>query len=230
MNKKIMIVDDDQHIQEELDYMLKKSGYETCTTNDFSNTANIILKYHPDLLLLDLNLPHATGFEICKEVREKSNIPILILTSSEEIKDELQALKLGADDYLTKPFHKDRLLARIKNIISRNSINNNCVIYKQIKLDLSTYTLYYGNMHVLLTENQCKIMEMLLTNVGSVVNKKDLFKGIWGTDEYIDENTLQVNMTRLKRSISVLNLDYHIVAIRGKGYKFDDERKQEDAQ
>lgn len=219
--KRIVVVEDELFMREELVYILQKAGYEASCISDFSNVAEEILKESPELVVLDLNLPGITGFEICKEIKMNSTIPILILTSRDQLKDELHALGLGADEYLTKPCNKDRLLARISNLLRRNEDRNYFIEIRGVKLDLQTYTMYFNEKSIVLSENQGKIMELLLSNPKDIVTKDMLFEKIWGTKEYIDENALQVNMTRLKKTIKSLNMDYEIMTIRGKGYKLN---------
>lgn len=219
--KRIVVVEDELFMREELVYILQKAGYEASCISDFSNVAEEILKESPELVVLDLNLPGITGFEICKEIKMNSTIPILILTSRDQLKDELHALGLGADEYLTKPCNKDRLLARISNLLRRNEDRNYFIEIRGVKLDLQTYTMYFNEKSIVLSENQGKIMELLLSNPKDIVTKDMLFEKIWGTKEYIDENALQVNMTRLKKTIKNLNMDYEIMTIRGKGYKLN---------
>lgn len=219
--KRIVVVEDELFMREELVYILQKAGYEASCISDFSNVAEEILKEPPELVLLDLNLPGITGFEICKEIKMNSTIPILILTSRDQLKDELHALGLGADEYLTKPCNKDRLLARISNLLRRNEDRNYFVEVRGVKLDLQTYTMYFNEKSIVLSENQGKIMKLLLSNPNDIVTKDMLFEKLWGTKEYIDENALQVNMTRLKKTIKNLDMDYEIMTIRGKGYKLN---------
>lgn len=216
--KKIVIVEDELFMREELVSILQKEGYDTSCITNFINISENILKESPDLVLLDLNLPGVTGFEICKEIRIKSITPILVLTSRDQLRDELHALGLGADEYLTKPCNKDRLLVRISNLLRRYEDRNCFIEIKGIKLDLQTYTMYVNEKSIVLTENQGKIMELLLLNQGNIVTKDMLFQKIWGTKEYIDENALQVNMTRLKKTINNLDMKYEIITVRGRGY------------
>lgn len=217
--KKIVIVEDELFMMEELVSILQKEAYDTCCITSFINTAEEIVKASPDLVLLDLNLPGVTGFEICKAIRMKSTAPILVLTSRDQLRDELHALGLGADEYLTKPCNKDRLVARISNLLRRYEDRNHFIEIKGVKLDLQTYTMYANEQSIVLTENQGKIMELLLLNAGKIVTKAMLFEKIWGTKEYIDENALQVNMTRVKKTIKSVNMKYEIITVRGKGYK-----------
>lgn len=216
--KKIVIVEDEIFMREELVSILEKEDYKISCITNFKNAVEDILKEVPDLLLLDLNLPGITGFEICKGLRQKSTVPILVLTSRDKLKDELHALGLGADEYLNKPCHKERLLARIFNLLRRFEDRSNFLEIKGVKLDVQTYTMYVNGKSVVLPENQGKIMELLLSHSEEIVTKEMLFNKLWGTTEFVDENALQVNITRLKKTIKKLEIDYKITNIRGKGY------------
>ncbi|MDD6770598.1 MAG: response regulator transcription factor [Inconstantimicrobium porci] len=226
--KKIVIVEDEIFMREELQYILEIAGYDVLCVNEFSNAADEIIASSPDLLLLDLNLPNISGFEICKQIRGKSNIPILVLTGRDAMKDELHALDIGADEYLNKPCRSERLLARINNLLRRLEDRKNYLEIKGISLDLQTYTINVKGKAAVLPENQGKIMELLLENCGRLVTKDMLFKKLWGTTEYVDENALHVNMTRLKKSLNNLDTDYKINTVRGKGYCLEPVRKNED--
>lgn len=216
--KKIIIVEDEEFMREELVSILEKERYDIHCITCFLHTADDILKESPDLVLLDLNLPGTSGFEVCKFLRKKSTVPILVLTSRDHLKDELHALGLGADEFLTKPCHKERLLARISNLLRRYEDRKHFVEAGGAKLDIQTHTLYVDGKSIVLPENQGKIMELLMSCQDEVVTKAALFHKLWGTTEYVDENALQVNMTRLKKNISGLGASLKIETIRGKGY------------
>lgn len=216
--KKIVIAEDDVFMREELASILMKEGYETDCLADFSDAARKILSLSPDLVLLDLNLPGITGFEICRSIRKISTVPVLVLTSRDQLKDELHALKLGADEYLTKPCHKDRLTARILNLLRRYEDRDRFAEIQGVRLDRQTFTVYMNGQSAVLPENQGKIMELLLLHVGETVTKSMLSERLWGTTEYIDENALQVNMTRIKKTIRKLHIPYRIETRRGIGY------------
>ena len=216
--KKIVIAEDDVFMREELASILMKEGYETDCLADFSDAARKILSLSPDLVLLDLNLPGITGFEICRSSRKISTVPVLVLTSRDQLKDELHALKLGADEYLTKPCHKDRLTARILNLLRRYEDRDRFAEIQGVRLDRQTFTVYMNGQSAVLPENQGKIMELLLLHAGETVTKSMLSERLWGTTEYIDENALQVNMTRIKKTIRKLHIPYRIETRRGIGY------------
>lgn len=218
---KIVIVEDDCYMREEMVAILQKESYEVSCMNDFGHAVEEILKQSPDLVLLDLNLPEVSGFEICKRIKEKSTIPVLVLTGRNQLKDELHALGLGADEYLNKPCHKERLLIRIMNLLRRFDDRKHFIEGNGIRLDIQTYTLYNNGNSFVLPENQGKMMEQLLANDGELVTTSSLMKALWGDTNYIDENALQVNMTRLRKTINQLNLNYKITTIRGKGYRLE---------
>lgn len=221
MVKKIVIVEDELFMREELQLILEKEGYDTFCITKFSNVVDEIIAASPDLVLLDLNLPGISGFEICKGLRHKSNVPILVLTGRDQMKDELHALDIGADEYINKPCHKERLLARITNLLRRLDDRKHFAEIKDISLDLQTYTINVKGKAIILPDNQGKIMELLLENYQKLVTKEMLLNKIWGTTEFIDENALHVNMTRLKKSLHTLDNDYKISTIRGKGYSLE---------
>ena len=150
-------------------------------------------------------------------------IPVLILTSRDQVKDELQAFHLGADEYLTKPCRKDRLLARVSNILKRYEGRTNLIEGPDFLLDQQTYTLYIHNTSVVLPKNQGKLLVALLSGGDALVTTEQLCMALWGTTEYIDENALQVNLTRLKKTMSALEMKQRIVAVRGMGYRLEAE-------
>ena len=176
---------------------------------------------------MDLNLPGTSGFQICREMKQKSSVPVLVLTSRDQLRDELLALDLGADEYLTKPCGKERLLARISNVLKRFEGRSLLLEGGGFVLDRQTYTLYIHNHSIVLPKNQGKILEVFLTEGDVVVSKDALCMALWGTTEFIDENALQVNLTRLKKTMAELGMDLQIAAVRGIGYRMI---KKEEAQ
>lgn len=224
--EKVLIIEDDLYIREELESIFEKRGYVVESITNFNNTLEDIKKSNPDLIVLDLNLPGMSGFEICKSVKQRTSFPVLILTSRNQMKDELHALDLGADDYLTKPCHPDRIIARAEKIISMYGKIINNISVGNLILDEKIYEAKYLENSIILPENEGKILRNLMINYPNIVKKEDLFIELWGTKEFIDENILQVNMTRLRKSLSKINLDNIIKTIRGCGYKlevFDEE-------
>lgn len=218
--KHIAVVEDEDMMREELEAILQKVGYQTSGITDFENAAVAILAASPDLVLLDLNLPGMGGFQICRELKQKSSIPVLVLTSRDQLQDELHSLDLGADEFLTKPCRKERLLARVSNVLKRYEGRNNLLEGNGFLLDRQTYTLYIHNQSVILPQNQGKILEIFLEHGSDIVTKEELCIALWGTAEFIDENALQVNLTRLKKTMANLDMPRQIIPVRGVGYRF----------
>lgn len=217
--KHIAIAEDEFLMREELSDMLRKAGYQVSEISEFENVTEQLLALSPDLILLDLNLPGTSGFQICREIKQTSPLPVLVLTSRDQLRDELHALDLGADEYLTKPCRKERLLARIFNVLKRYEGRSNLLEGTGFLLDRQTYTLYINNSSVILPKNQGKILEVFLTHGNEIVSKEELCLAIWGTTEFIDENAIQVNLTRLKKTMANLMMRQQIVPVRGIGYR-----------
>ena len=221
--KRIAVVEDEVYTREELCNMLEKAGYSALEVTVFENAAEQLTALAPDLVILDLNLPEISGFQICWDLKQKTSIPILVLTSRDQMSDELQALRLGADEYLTKPCRKERLLARIANILKRFEGRSNLLEGQGFLLDRGTYTLYINNTSVILPRNQGKLLEALLAGGNQLVTSKQLCRALWDTTEFIDENALQVNLTRLKKTMANLGMKQKVVAVRGLGYRLERE-------
>ena len=217
--KRIAVVEDEVYMREELCSMLKKAGYSVLEITAFEDAGEQLTAINPDLVILDLNLPEISGFQICRDLKQKTSIPVLVLTSRDQMADELHALRLGADEYLTKPCRKERLLARITNILKRYEGRHNLLEGQGFLLDRGTYTLYINNTSVVLPKNQGKLLEALL------VTSEQLCRALWDTTEFIDENALQVNLTRLKKTMVNLGMKQKVVAVRGLGYRLEMEGK-----
>lgn len=221
--KRIAVVEDEVYMREELCSMLEKAGYSVLEITAFENAEEQLTAITPDLVILDLNLPEISGFQICRNLKQKTPIPVLVLTSRDQMADELHALRLGADEYLTKPCRKERLLARIANILKRYEGRSNLLEGQGFLLDRGTYTLYINNTSVVLPKNQGKLMEALLTGGNNLVTSEQLCRALWDTTEFIDENALQVNLTRLKKTMANLGMKQKVVAVRGLGYRLETE-------
>ena len=191
----------------------------------FEDAGEQLTAINPDLVILDLNLPEISGFQICRDLKQKTSIPVLVLTSRDQMADELHALRLGADEYLTKPCRKERLLARITNILKRYEGRHNLLEGQGFLLDRGTYTLYINNTSVVLPKNQGKLLEALLSGGEELVTSEQLCRALWDTTEFIDENALQVNLTRLKKTMVNLGMKQKVVAVRGLGYRLEMEGK-----
>ncbi len=216
-----MVIEDDVLMCDELLDMLAKAGYRAVKSDGFDDIIEQILDTAPDILLLDINLPGRSGFDICREIKRRSSIPVLVLTSRDQLKDELHALEIGADEFLTKPCRRERLLARVANVLKRYEGRQNLIEGEGFLLDIQTYTLYINGKSTVLPQNQGRILETLMSGGSEVVSKENLCKAVWGTSEYIDENALQVNLTRLKKTMASLNMKVLIVSQRGVGYRLE---------
>lgn len=218
--KSIAVVEDETYMREELADILRKSGYHVDVISEFEHVTEQLLCLLPDLILLDLNLPGKSGFQICREMKQKSSVPVLVLTSRDQLSDEIHALNLGADEFLTKPCGKERLLVRISNVLKRYEGRGNLLEGDDFLMDRQTYTVYFHNNSVVFPKNQGKLLEVFLKHRDQIVTKEQLCLAIWGTSEFIDENALQVNLTRLKKAMAKLEMRQQIVSVRGSGYRF----------
>ena len=224
--KQIALVEDEPLMREELALMLRKAGYEAIEIREFDHVAEQLEQISPDLAVLDLNLPGVSGFQICREIKGRSSFPVLVLTSRDRMKDELRALELGADEYLTKPCRRERILARVSNVLKRYEGRANLLEGPGYLLDRQTYTLYINNSSIVLPKNQGKLIEIFLSRSDRTVTKDELCTALWGTTEFIDENALQVNLTRLKKTMTRLGMKQKITPVRGVGYRLGNEEDQ----
>jgi len=218
--QKILIVEDDEKLRNELEIFLNNNGYEVQALKEFNDTINRILKIDPDLLLLDINLPEADGEYICKELRKKSQMPIIIVTSRESEIDELLCINYGADHYITKPFNIQILLAKISSILRRTSNQEkmNRIDAKDFILNTSNSTIEKNNKIIELTKNEYKILMYLTQNRGKIVSREDIMECLWESESFIDDNTLSVNITRLRNKLELIETR------RGQGYILKEEK------
>lgn len=217
----LLVIEDERALCETIVRSLRRLAYSVDYCFDGEKALELLGTERYDLVLLDLNLPEVSGFQICRDLKRRSALPVLVLTSRDQLRDEVHALELGADEYLTKPYRKERLLARIGNVLKRYEGRPNLLEGADFLLDRQTYTLYIHNQSVVLPPNQGKLLEALLTHGGQTVTKDDLSRALWGTTEFIDENALQVNLTRLKKTMASLGMCQQLVSVRGVGYRLE---------
>lgn len=218
---KILIVEDDEKLRDELEIFLNKNGYEAEALKTFENTIQDILKINPDLVLLDINLPYTDGEFVCKEIRKQSNMPIIIVTSRDNELDELISINYGADHYITKPFNIQILLAKIGSLIRRTNIagmGQEKIDAKDFILNTSNYTIEKDGKVIELTKNEYKILKYLVQNRDKIVSREDIMECLWDTESFIDDNTLTVNITRLRNKLEELDLKELLETKRGQGY------------
>ncbi len=218
---KIVIVEDDEYLREEIIMTFKKKGYSVSGISSFAAPEQDILKLQPDLVVLDLNLPGKSGFELCRWLKARTSFPILILTARDTLNDELTALGLGADDFLVKPCHPDRLLARAGRLLQTYGKVKSVIQCGKLSLDTDTYKLIVKDSYRILPETEGKILRLLMEKHPRLVSRAELFSAVWGTDEFVDENILQVNMTRLRKSLGEMGIGNIVLTIRGQGYRLE---------
>ncbi|MDV4151531.1 response regulator transcription factor [Clostridium sp. AL.422] len=217
---KIIIIEDTETIREELKIFLTRYGYNVLAPSNFENIVDYILKEDPDLLLLDINLPIFDGYHICREIRKSSNMPIIVVTSRNSEMDELMSMNLGSDDFITKPYNTEILLARIASILRRASgySPQDIMVYYDLKLNLSNSTITYKDNTVELTKNELRILSCMIKNKGKIVSRDDLMDYMWNSDIFVDDNNLSVNVTRLRKKLDEVGMKENIETKRGLGY------------
>lgn len=219
--EKIIIVEDDEIIREELQSFLGRYGYEVVVPRELENIVEFILKENSDLVLLDINLPIYDGYYICREIRKKSEVPIIIVTSRDSDMDELMSMNLGADDFVTKPYNTQILLARIAALLKRSNnktTSNNILNYKNLQLNLSNAKITCNNKEAELTKNEVKILSYLMNHQGQIVSRDLLMEYLWSTDYFVEDSTLTVNITRLRKKLEEIGIENVIETRRGLGY------------
>ncbi|WP_195468818.1 response regulator transcription factor [Clostridium sp. D43t1_170807_H7] len=220
MNK-IFIVEDEKTIREELSIFLSRYGYKIEAPDNFENIIDKIKDSDPDLILLDINLPIFDGYYICREIRKFSEVPIIVVTSRNSDVDELMSMNLGADDFITKPYNTHILVARIEAILKRVNRNSNVydiIEYNGMKVNLSNGTVSYSDKIIEITKNELKIISYLIKNKGKIVSREELMNYLWDCEMFIDDNTLSVNVTRIRKKLAEIGLSNIIETRRGLGY------------
>ncbi len=216
--KKIMIVEDDEVIKDELSELLKNSSYLVESVKNFKKAKEEIFKYNPDLILLDINIPYLNGELLLKEIRKESSVPVIMVTSKSGEIDEALSITYGADDYITKPYNPTILLLRIQNIFKRMNQNNNALKYKDIIVDLNKSELKKDDKVLVLTKNEMIIFSYLLNNKEKIVSRDELMTYLWNNEEYINDNALTVNISRLRSKLSSFGYENIIETRKGQGY------------
>lgn len=214
--KKILIIEDDRNLLNELREFLENRGYEVESVDNFLRASELVLEKRPDLVILDINLPGISGFYICRAIKEKSNIPVLMLTSRIGIEDEIKGLEIGADEYLAKPVDTRMLILRMEKLLNLFNHFQDIISVGELSLELSTSKLSYKDTYLILPQTEADIIKKLMEAYPEIVSKDDLLEAVWSTI-YIDENILQVNITRLRKKLKNLG-PYNIYNKRGQGY------------
>ena len=217
--EKILIVEDDETLRDELSNLLSNSGYEVLVLTDFKNSKEEIIKLNPDLILLDINIPYLNGETLLKSLRDdKINTPVIMLTSSNKTIDEVLSISYGADDYITKPYNPTILLLRINNIFKRMKKSFDYLEYDDLKIYPNKGIIVKDGEEFYLTKNEMLIFTYLLNNRGNIVNRDDLMSYLWNSDLYINDNALTVNISRLRAKLYDMGYNDVIVTRKGEGY------------
>ena len=216
----ITIVEDDPVIREKLSSLLKENGYETTLVNDFQNVISKLLEINTDLILLDINLPYEDGFNICKKIKEKLQIPIIFVTSRDTTEDEIKSIQVGGVDFITKPYNKIILLEKIKRALKLNNpINFRELTKNGYTLDLHLSLLRYNGKETELTRNEFRILYYFFINPNRIITKDELLEKLWNDKYYLDDNILSVNINRLRKKASEIGIVDFLKKIRGQGYR-----------
>ncbi|EJS02897.1 response regulator transcription factor [Bacillus mycoides] len=220
---KIMIIEDERTIREMMAETIEKWGFDTVKVEDFDQVLSIFLKENPQLVLMDINLPSFDGFYWCNKIRESSKTPIIFLSSRNTPMDMIMAMNMGGDDFVNKPFHTDVLMAKINALLRRTytyieDIELNILEHDGIVLDLNSYNVSYRNETVALSKNEFIIFNLLMQNKGAVVSRTKIMRSLWADERFVDENTLAVNIARIRKKITELGKEDFIATKKGYGY------------
>ena len=230
--KKILIVEDDNTISNELKELLINSGYKAEVLEDFQNSKEKILESQADLILLDINIPGINGEILLKEIRKVSDVPIIMVTSRTiiigtsdimvtsrtSVVDEVLTMSYGADDFITKPYSPTVLLLRIQNIFKRMEPKSDRIRYKDLEINIGKGSISNGSKEINLTKNEMIIFSYLLNNREKIVTRDELMTDLWNNEEYINDNALTVNISRLRNKLSEVGYDKAIETRKGQGY------------
>ena len=218
---KILLVEDDEVIRQQVKKMLEQWGYEVVLVEDFMEVLSIFVKVEPHLVLMDIGLPLFNGYHWCQEIRKVSKVPIMFLSSRDQAMDIVMAINMGGDDFVTKPFDQNVLLAKIQGLLRRSyefGKDQSLLEYMGVILNLKAMDLVYQGEVVSLTKNEFQILQVLFERAGNIVSREDLMKELWNSDFFIDDNTLSVNVARLRKKLEAVSLKDFIETKKGVGY------------
>lgn len=218
---KILLVEDDEVIRQQVKKILEQWGYEVVLVEDFMEVLSIFVKVEPHLVLMDIGLPLFNGYHWCQEIRKVSKVPIMFLSSRDQAMDIVMAINMGGDDFVTKPFDQNVLLAKIQGLLRRSyefGQDQSLLEYRGVILNLKAMDLVYQGEVVSLTKNEFQILQVLFERSGNIVSREDLMKELWNSDFFIDDNTLSVNVARLRKKLEAVGLNDFIETKKGVGY------------
>ena len=224
MPYKIMLIEDDPLLRREVKILLENALYQAILPDTYTDAAQTAVSEKADLVLLDINLPGCSGFDLCTQIRAGTDIPVIFLTCRTDSMDELTGLLKGADDYITKPFEPALLLARIGAVLKRSARQGtppdaSSLQYKDVELAPAACRLFYREQSLDLTKTEMKILHLLFTHAGNFVARADLVEYLWENQIFLDDNTLSVHITRLREKLKSAGLHDFIETKRGMGYR-----------
>lgn len=216
--KKILIVEDDEKLRKNLKELLDASGYEALILENFKDSLKSILESDANLILLDINIPYINGEVLIREIRKESNVPIIMVTSRDSETDEALSISFGADDYITKPYNPNILLLRIGAVLKRSETTPIIVTYKDLKINMQKGTITKGDLELILTKNEMIIFNYLLNHQNKIVTRDELMTDLWSNNEYINDNALTVNVSRLRSKLKEVGYENIIETRKKVGY------------
>lgn len=221
---KIFIVEDDSSISASIKKGLEAWGCEVYVANNFSNILDEFVAFEPQLVLMDITLPFFNGYYWCGEIRKVSKVPVIFISSASDNMNIVMAMSMGADDFIAKPFDMNVFMAKVQAMLRRTydfGTNSHLISHKGLVLNLDNLTVTFNGQEIELTKNEHKILEILLENRGRVVERDVIMAYLWESEEFVDENTLSVNMTRIRKKLEAVGLKDYIVTKKGVGYIID---------
>lgn len=225
MAYKILIIEDDEVIAELVKEALEKWGYQAGQVEDFKNITEEVAKFRPDLILLDINLPFFNGFYWCRELRQFTKVPVIFLSSADDNMNIVMAMDMGGDDFIAKPFDTNVLLAKVNAMIRRSydyQGQTNLVSVREVVLNLDDAVVVYQGKRAELTKNEYKILKLLMENRGKMVSRDAIMTHLWENEEFVDDNTLTVNVTRIRKKLKNIGVEDMIKTKKGVGYLIEE--------
>jgi DNA-binding response OmpR family regulator len=218
--KKIMVIEDEQVIREELLTLLKRNGYDAVAPENFVDVSGAVLDVMPDMVLLDINLPGVDGESVLRDIRKKSQLPVIMVTSRDTEMDEVLCMSFGADDFVAKPYNPSILLLHIEAVLKRYDGRNESseIAYNNVRLDVAKGIISTDKTSLRLTKNELGILSFMIKNSGRIVPRDELINYLWDSEEFVDDNTLTVNINRVRKKLEELGGDIRLVTRRGQGY------------
>ena len=219
---KILIVEDDSTISEQIGKYLNRWGYETACAEDFENVLQQFISFDPQLVLLDIGLPFYNGYYWCSEIRKISQVPVVFISSASDNMNIVMAMNMGGDDFIMKPFDLEVLLAKVQAILRRTysfQKQSSVMEYGNVILNLTDMSLLYQGARIELSKNEFRILQILYENAGNTVSRENIMKRLWDNECFVDDNTLTVNMNRLRKKLEEMGIHDFILTKKGVGYQ-----------